>query len=99
MLEVKNNQLFECVEKQFSTDLFHRICGKLFSKKNGKVKSEKASNASLFNFSTFSLFHFETLQLSAFFGFLQIVESLLQNRARAFAAVHFADVAFAYHRV
>ena len=40
MLEVKNNQLFACVENHFSTDLFHRFCGKLYEKKTRKISAK-----------------------------------------------------------
>jgi hypothetical protein len=47
MLEVKNNQLFERVEKRFSTDFFHRFCGKLSSEKVRGIKSERGNGKKL----------------------------------------------------
>ena len=87
----------------FSTE----TCGKLSDKKSEenftqrRNERKEKSKTLTGKFSSLFTFHFSLFisQLSALFGFLQVVESLLQNRAGAFAAVHFADIAFAHHRV
>lgn len=76
--------------------LFHRSCGKLDDKNLCEKFPAKAQRTQRLIHKKVNVFTSNTV---LFFDVLQIVVSLLQNRAGAAASVHIADVAFFDHCV